>query len=65
MTQLSEDSLVKRFGKKSTVIVDVCGDRDNAPARDNEMTQTVQKEAKDDVVRDILMQQQREAALDR
>lgn len=65
MTQLSEDSLVKRFGKKSTVIVDVCGDRDNAPARDKEKAQTAQRDAKDDIVRDILMQQQREASMDR
>lgn len=64
MTQLSEDSLVKRFGKKATVIVDICGDKDNAASRDKEKAQTAHRDAKDDIVRDILAHQ-REASMDR
>lgn len=66
MTELKEDSLVKRFGKKSTVIVDICGDRNKAFARDMEKqaSEPQKSDKRQEIVQEMLMQQ-REASMDR
>lgn len=64
MTKLRDDSLVKRFGKQSTVIVDICGDKKRSATHNKEKAAAVQKETKADIMQEMLVQQ-REAAMER